>query len=262
MNILITGASRGIGLATAKQLAKKGHNVGLFATNTATLEQAIKDKSFKKSVKKHQVITGQLDVTQPNSWDNAINQMLERFGGIDVLINNTGVLVSGALPTTDLDEQLSLIDVNCKGVLIGCHKLAPYLADSNDGKIINVSSASAIYGQPEVANYAASKFFVRGLTEGLNIEYAKQSIKVIDVMPLWVKSDMTADINVTSVERLGINLTVNDVAKTLCKLTTRPNRKLKSVHYTVGMPAKAFQTLAQITPNPLIRWVNTKIGAK
>ena len=234
----------------------------MFATNTATHEQAIKDKSFKKSVKKHQVITGQLDVTQPNSWDNAINQMLERFGGIDVLINNAGVLVSGALPTTDLDEQLSLIDVNCKGVLIGCHKLAPHLADSQDGKIINVSSASAIYGQPEVANYAASKFFVRGLTEGLNIEYAKQGIKVIDVMPLWVKSDMTADINVTSVERLGINLTVNDVAKTLCKLSTRPNRKLKSVHYTVGMPAKAFQTLAQITPDPLIRWVNTKIGAK
>ena len=262
MNILITGASRGIGLATAKQLAKKGHSVGLFATNTATLEQAITDKFFKKSVKKHQLITGQLDVTQPDAWDNAISQMLEHFGGIDVLINNAGVLVSGTLPTTDLDEQLSLIDVNCKGVLIGCHKLAPHLADSNDGKIINVSSASAIYGQPEVANYAASKFFVRGLTEGLNIEYAKQGIKVIDVMPLWVKSDMTADIKVTSLERLGINLTVDDVAKILCKLTTRPNRKLKSVHYSVGMPAKAFQTLAQITPDPVIRWVNTKIGAK
>lgn len=97
-------------------------------------------------------------MTQPDSWDNAINQMLERFGGIDVLINNAGVLVSGALPTTDLDEQLSLIDVNCKGVLIGCHKLAPHLADSNDGKIINVSSASAIYGQPEVATMRPVSF--------------------------------------------------------------------------------------------------------
>ncbi|WP_352256129.1 SDR family NAD(P)-dependent oxidoreductase, partial [Pseudoalteromonas sp. 19-MNA-CIBAN-0066] len=78
-------------------------------------------------------------------------QMINNFGGIDTLINNAGVLVSGALPKTALEEQLSLIDVNCKGVLIGCHKLAPYLAESKDGKIVNVSSASAIYGQPEVA---------------------------------------------------------------------------------------------------------------
>lgn len=262
MNILITGASRGIGLATAKQLIEKGHHVGLFATNMATLEQALTDKAFKKAIKKKRVIIGQIDVTQPDSWDDAISRMTDHFDGIDVLINNAGVLVNGALPTTDLDQQLALIDVNCKGVLIGCHKLAPYLTNSKNGKIINISSASAIYGQPDVAAYSASKFFVRGLTEGLNIEYAALGIKVIDVMPLWVKSDMTADIQVTSIDRLGINLTVDDVAKTVGKLTTRPNHKLKSTHYTVGMPAKVFHTLSQVTPDPLIRWVNTKIGGK
>ena len=260
MNILITGASRGIGLATAKKMALKGHNVGLFATNTATLEDAIKNKAFKKALKKKRIVTGQLDVIQPDSWDNAIEKMIDNFGGIDILINNAGVLVSGALPTTDLEEQLSLIEVNCKGVLIGCHKLAPYLADSKEGKIINVSSASAIYGQPEVAAYSASKFFVRGLTEGLNIEYAKLGIKVIDVMPLWVKSDMTKGIEVKSIGRLGINLTVNDVAKTLYKLSTSSNRKIKGIHYSVGLPAKVFQTLAQVTPDPIIRFVNRKIG--
>jgi NAD(P)-dependent dehydrogenase (short-subunit alcohol dehydrogenase family) len=262
MNILITGASRGIGLATAKRLAAKDHSVGLFDIDDAELERAINDKAFKKALKGKRIVHGHLDVTEPEAWDTAIEHMIDNFGSIDALINNAGVLVAGTLPTTDLDKQLALIDINCKGVLIGCHKLAPYLADSKDGKIINLSSASAIYGQPEIAPYSASKFFVRGLTEALNIEYAELGIKVIDVMPLWVKSDMTKDASVTSIDRLGINLTVDDVAKSLCKLSTSRNRKLKSTHYPIGVPAKVLQKLAQVSPDPLMRWINTKVGAK
>ncbi|WP_201527993.1 SDR family NAD(P)-dependent oxidoreductase [Psychrobacter frigidicola] len=262
MNILITGASRGIGLATAKRLLAKGHSVGIFDIDTDELERALKDKVFKKALKDKRIVQGHLDVTEPETWDTAIEHMVDRFGGIDVLINNAGILVSGTLPTTDLDKQLSLIDINCKGVLIGCHKLAPYLSEAKNGKIINLSSASAIYGQSEVAPYAASKFFVRGLTEGLNIEYTELGIKVIDVMPLWVKSDMTKDINVTSINRLGINLTVDDVAKKLCKLSCSPNRKLSRTHYPIGMPAKVLQKLSQVSPDPILRWVNSRVGTK
>lgn len=262
MNIMITGASRGIGLATAKRLAAKGHSVGLFDIDTNELEHASKDRAFKKSHKKQRIITGNLDVTDTDAWDKAIEHMVNNFGGVDTLINNAGVLVSGSLPTTDLAKQLSLVDINCKGVLIGCHKLAPYLADSTDGKIINLSSASAIYGQSEVAAYSASKFFVRGLTEGLNVEYGELGIKVIDVMPLWVKSNMTKDIEVTSIDRLGINLTVDDVAKKLCKLSITANRKITKTHYPIGLPAKLLQKSSQVTPDVVMRFINTKIGAK
>lgn len=264
LTILITGASKGIGLATAKRLAKKGHRLALFDIDTDSLTTISKDKTFAKLNKKHALITGTMDVTNPNDWDNALATTLQSFGNIHVLINNAGVIVSGDLPDTKLTQQLSLIDINCKGVMIGCHKVGKLLQTSPSpySKIINLSSASAIYGQPEIAPYSASKFFVRGLTEALNLEYEPKGIKVIDVMPLWVKTDLTDGITVTSIDRLGLQLTADDVAKKLAQLSTIPNQDINKVHYPIGLTSHLLYQLADIIPSPMVRVINGRFTSR
>ena len=261
LTIMITGASRGIGLAATKKLVSKGHNVGLFDIDVPQIEIALEDKAFKKAIKSDSVVHGHLDVTNPEDWDSAFETMQEKFGTIDVLINNAGVLVTGNLVESNLEAQLKLVDINCKGVLIGCYKVAEQMTGQPYEKIVNLSSASAIYGQPEITPYSASKFFVRGLTEGLNIELEPRGIKVVDIMPLWVKTDMTANAEVTSIDRLGLHLTAEDIGKLLYKLSVSPNKKLNKTHYSAGVPAKIFNALAQISPSAsMVRWVNKTVS--
>lgn len=264
LTIFITGASKGIGLATAKRLAKKGHRLALFDIDSDSLHTAVKDKVFAKLSKKNALITGTMDVTNPNDWDGALDKIQQAFGGIQVLINNAGVLLAGDLLDTDLDKQLKLIDINCKGVLIGCHKVGKLLQATNNpyAKIINLSSASAIYGQPEIAPYSASKFFVRGLTESLNMEYESMGIKVIDVMPLWVKTALTDGIHVTSIDRLGLRLSADDVAKKLTQLSITANKDIHKVHYPIGLPSQLLYQLADISPSPVVRKINGWVASR
>ena len=128
------------------------------------------------------------------------------------MINNAGILRAGRFEGIDIAAQLKEIDINAKGVVNGLHAAFPYLRATPNPVVVNLASASAIYGQAELATYSATKFFVRGITEALDIEWSTYGIRVIAIWPLYVKTAMTENIKTGTTESLGIRLTAQDVA--------------------------------------------------
>ncbi len=157
--VFISGAAAGIGQASARLFAARGWLVGLYDVDLAGV-QALADE-----LGADQAIAGQLDVSDEAQWPLALESFFQRSGRLDVLINNAGILASGPFASLSLSCQHKIIDINVKGVLNGCHHALPYLRRSPGSRVINMASASAIYGQPSLATYSASKFAVRGLTE-------------------------------------------------------------------------------------------------
>ena len=164
------------------------------------------------------VVTGHLDVTDPDETAQRVSEFAEAAGDrLDVMINNAGIMKTGPFEEIAVSAHLKEIDINTKGVVNGLHAAFPYLKDTPNSVVVNLASASAIYGQPELANYSATKFFVRGITEALDIEWGSYGIRVIAVWPLYVKTAMTHNIKTGTTESLGIRLTAQDVADAILR---------------------------------------------
>ncbi len=247
--IFITGAGAGIGAATAQLFLNKGWRVGLYDLDVSAIQ------AVAAQYPQDQVLTGWLDVTQPDAWQEALAGFFAWAGRLDVLLNNAGILFSGPFEQTPLAQHAKTLSVNVQGVMNGCHSALPYLKQTKGACVINLSSASAIYGQAELASYSSSKFAVRGLTEALNIEWHKYGIRVMDIMPLFVQTGMVTDMNASSIKRMGVNLTASDVANTVYKAATA-SPALALVHWPVGLPAKLMFTLSRLSPQLLNEKVN------
>ncbi|MGW3484478.1 SDR family oxidoreductase [Rhodococcus indonesiensis] len=242
----VTGAASGIGRATALLLARRGYRVAAVDVDAAGLEALAAEQPG--------VVTAVLDVTDATGWEHALKAFCTD-GTLDLLVNNAGVLASGPFETTPLERHRQMVDVNVAGTITGCHSAFEYLRRTPGAQVVNLCSASALYGQPELVTYSATKFAVRGLTEALDLEWAPHGIRVVALWPLFVDTAMTRDINVGASRRLGIRLDADDVARALYDLT-RPGRRPAGVHHAVGWQAKAFAAFAQVTPARLNRLVN------
>lgn len=255
----ITGSAHGIGRRTAEILLDRGWTVGIYDISD--------DVSWAEG--RDGAVTGHLDVRDPDEWREALRSFAEAAGGIDVLVNNAGILYGGAFEDADIDVDSRIIDVNLKGVTYGAKLGLPHLKKSR-GQLINIASAAAIYGTPDMATYSATKFAVRGLTEALDYEWRPHGIRVASVWPLFTDTGMLRGVSTTGVSRLGIHLTADDVAHAVVDCIEigyedGERRKPKvpaKVHFPVGLQAKLLFAGSHMSPPFLTRFVNGKLTTK
>ncbi len=189
--VIITGASSGIGEATALKLSKEGANVVL----TARREDKLKElkRIIEKNGGKAIAVAG--DVTNKNDWQHLQKEAKDNFGSIDVLVNNAGLMPLSYVKNLHTDEWETMVDVNIKGVLNGVSAVLPTMIEQKEGHIINISSVAAYKYFPGGAIYCATKSAVKMFSEGLRQELAPTyGINVTSIEPGAVDTELTETI--------------------------------------------------------------------
>ena len=188
---IITGASRGIGRATALALATEGANVVVnYASSSAAAEEVVKTISDAGG----NAIALQADVSKLDQVDTLINKTLEKFGRVDVLVNNAGITRDTLLLRMKPEDWQAVIDLNLTGVFLCTRAVSKVMLKQKSGRIINITSVAGQMGNPGQANYSAAKAGVIGFTKAVAKELASRSITVNAVAPGFIATDMTSDL--------------------------------------------------------------------
>jgi NAD(P)-dependent dehydrogenase (short-subunit alcohol dehydrogenase family) len=174
--VLITGCSTGIGRDLARQLTRAGYTVAATARDVnslANLPAALKLP---------------LDVTRPDSIRDAVGQVIQRFGRIDVLVNNAGYAIRGAVEEVPIEQAQQMFDVNLFGVMRMIQAVLPQMRRQKAGRIINISSVVGKLVTPANGTYSSTKFALEGLSDALRLELAPFGIQVVLVEPGSIKT--------------------------------------------------------------------------
>lgn len=184
--VVITGASSGLGEATARLLSAEGAIVVLGARREERLK-ALADELTKGGGKVLAIAT---DVTKRDQVKHLVDEAVKKFGRIDVIINNAGLMPQSLLERLLVDEWDRMIDVNIKGVLYGIAAALPYMKQQKSGHIINVSSVAGHKIRPGATVYAATKHAVRALSEGLRMEVKPYNIRTTIISPGAIDTEL------------------------------------------------------------------------
>ena len=194
---IITGASSGIGYATALALSKAGAKVAIGARRVDRLEELAK----KISTDGGEVFYQKLDVTQRSECENFAKAVLEKWGSIDILVNNAGLMPLSLFKSLKVDEWDRMIDVNIKGVLYCTGSVILHMKEKKSGHIVNLSSVAGRTVFPTGTVYCATKHAITAFSEGLRQEFsARSNIRVTSVEPGVVATELTDTITDESLQ--------------------------------------------------------------
>ncbi|HEY9847264.1 MAG TPA: SDR family oxidoreductase [Candidatus Caenarcaniphilales bacterium] len=183
--VLITGASQGIGKATALLFARQGYNLILAARHAEPLEAVAQEiQQLDRSA-----LSVPTDVKDSEQVKTLVQKALDHYGAVDVLINNAGIYVSGPVEQFSLEDWHNTIDLNFWGYIHTIQTLLPHFLARGSGTIVNISSIGGKVPLPYVTPYCASKFAITGLTKSLHAELSPKGIQVCGIYPNLIKSD-------------------------------------------------------------------------
>jgi NAD(P)-dependent dehydrogenase (short-subunit alcohol dehydrogenase family) len=183
---LITGGARGQGAAEARLFAEEGAQIVL-ADLLVAEGNALADEI---SANGGEAMFVKLDVGMENEWMNAVEQTLKRFGKLNILINNAGILQRNRIEDTSAEEWDKVMLINAKGVFLGTKHVIPAMRRAGGGAIVNISSTAAFLGMPRGSAYAASKSAVSQITKSTAIQHAKDGVRANAILPGAVDTDM------------------------------------------------------------------------
>lgn len=224
---IVTGASSGIGESTALHLAKAGAHVVIAARRKERLEQLAQKIRAQADV---EVLIHVTDVTRKDQVESMAQATMDAFGRVDVLVNNAGIMLLSRVEKLKVDEWDKMIDVNIKGLLYGIAAVLPHMQTQGSGHIINISSVAGHRTFNSGVIYAATKFAVQAISEGLRQEItASQGIRVTRINPGIVATELTdhitdEEISAQRDEALGKMrpLQSEDIAKAVIYAATQP----------------------------------------